>query len=53
MVEGFIVVADSHINRITELQFTVAFSNAKTDQVKSQVDLNKIAEITSFPPSFF
>lgn len=29
--EGFIVAADSHVNRITELQFTVIFTynNAK------------------------
>lgn len=41
--EGFIVAADSHSSRITELQFTVTFSNARTDQVKSQVDSEELA----------
>lgn len=51
--EGFILAADSHINRITKLQFTVTSSNAKPDQAQSQTDFEELADISNIFSSLF
>lgn len=51
--EGLILTADSHINRITKLQFTVTFSNAKPDQAQSQTDFEELADRSNIFSSLF